>query len=58
MIDIPGWVLVLLAGLGIGLLGLQDAVAFKPRTRTVLAIVATVVGAFLALLAIMVAVGA
>ncbi len=54
--NIPGWVLVALAGLGILLLGVAAAMPAKPNAYRKLGFAAAVCGALLALLAFLEAV--
>jgi hypothetical protein len=54
--NIPGWVLVALAGLGILLLGIAQAAPAKVQTARKLGFAAAVCGALLALLAFLEAV--
>lgn len=57
MITIAGWVLVLLAGLGITLAGLGAVNSLSVRTRGLLGVLAAVMGAVLILLALLLAAG-
>lgn len=57
MITVAGWVLVLLAGLGITLAGLGGVQSLSVRARSLLAVLATVAGAVLIVLALLLAAG-